>query len=229
MPDSIEPHDDDVLAGELALGVLTGEDRAAALRRLIAEPAFAAAVDAWRLRLAPLMDGIAEAPAPEGAWSAIERAIGHTAQVALGRWRAAALAAGALAAGLAAVLVLRPVPEPAVIVRQAAPMLAQVAGAQGATLVSAQYDAKSGQLRVRTTNLPAGDRVPELWVIAGGAAPRSLGIVAMNGTSDYVPPEDLRRLMADGVTIAVTMEPRSPSPHAAPSGTILGTAKLTAV
>lgn len=229
MPEFQEPVPDDVQAGELALGVLTGDERAAALRRAVAEPAFAAAVDDWRLRLAPLMEGIADVPAPDGAWAGIERAIGNAAQVALGRWRAAALAATALAASLAAVLVLRPDPVPQLIERPTAPMLAQVAGAQGVVLVTAQYDAASGQLRVRTTNMPAGDRVPELWVIAGDAAPRSLGFVAMNGTSDYIPPADMRRMMADGVTIAVTMEPRSTVPHAAPSGAVMGTAKLMAV
>ncbi len=234
MPDPIEPpsedvYDDDVHAGELALGVLTGEDRAAALRRVIAEPDFAARVDAWRLRLAPLMDGIAEVPAPEGTWAGIERAIGTAAQVALGRWRAAAMTATAIAAGLAAVIVLRPDPAPRVIVQQSAPMLAQLAGAEGAMLVTAQYDAMSGRLRVRTANMPTGELVPELWVIAGDAVPRSLGFVPTNGASTFATPEAMRRMMADGVTIAVTMEPRSDTPHAAPTGAVLGKATLTAV
>lgn len=229
MPDRPVPDESDVAAGELALGVLSGEERATALRRVVAEPAFASEVDAWRLRLAPLMDGIAEMPAPEGTWAGIERAIGGGAARAVARWRAAALATAALAAGLGAVMVLRPAPAPQIIVQPTRPMLAQVAGAGGATLVSAHYDAASGQLRVRTTNLPEGTRLPELWVIVGDAAPRSLGLFATNGTSDHVPPADLRRALADGVTIAVTMEPRSATPHAAPSGAILGTAKLTAV
>lgn len=232
MPDPIEPADDGIQAGELALGVLAGEDRAQALRRVVAEPAFAAEVDAWRSRLAPLMDGIAAMPAPAGAWAGVERAIGTAAHVALGRWRAAALAASAVAAGLAGVLVLQPAPEPVMIAAPAAPtapLLAQVAGAKGVILVSAQYDAATGALRVRTSNLPEGDRVPELWIIAGSAAPRSLGIVAANGASSYTPPASLRRIIADGVTIAVTLEPRLEAPHAAPTGAILGTAKLIAV
>lgn len=233
MPDPNEPVEDpykpEVLAGELALGVLSGDERAAALRRVVAEPDFAAEVDAWRLRLAPLMDGIADMPAPTGAWHGIERSIGAAAQVAVGRWRAVALGASALAAGLAGVLVLQPAPAPRVIVQPARPMLAQLDGEGGVTLVSAQYDAMSGRMRVRTTNMPDGELVPELWVIVGDNPPMSMGFVPVNGASVYMPSADVRRAMADGVTIAVTMEPRSAKPHAAPSSAVLGTAKLMAV
>ena len=229
-----EPDDRETQAGELALGVLTGEERAAALRRVVAEPAFAAEVDAWRLRLAPLMEGIAEVPAPEGAWSSIERAIGNAAQVAVGRWRAIALGTSALAAGLAGVLVFQPTPAPRVIVQEARlpptrPMLAQLDTEGGLTLVTAQYDAMSGRMRVRTTTMPNGELVPELWVIVGDQPPMSMGFVPINGASNYMPPEAVRRAMADGVTIAVTMEPKSATPHAAPSSAALGTAKLLAV
>ena len=238
MPDLIEPVEDpskpEIVAGELALGVLSGDERAAALRRVVAEPEFAAEVDAWRLRLAPLMDGIADVPAPDTAWSGIERSIGAAAQVAVGRWRAVALGASALAAGLAGVLVLQPVPAPRVIVQPGkpqptSPMLAQLDGEGGVTLVTAQYDAMTGRMRVRTTNMPNGELVPELWVIVGDKPPMSMGFVPINGASDYMPSEQVRRAMADGVTIAVTMEPRADAPHAAPSTPALGTAKLLAV
>lgn len=232
MPDR---HDDDadLLAAELALGLLSGEDRAAALRRSVAEPDFAAAVEDWRLRLAPLLDGIAPANAPAGSWAGIERLIDQPAgarAATLTRWRIATFASGALAAGLAAVLLLQPPPPaPPPPPPQAVPLLAQVADAGGQPIVTAQYDAATGRLRVRTTHLPSGERVPELWVIVGDAAPRSLGLVRLNGSSDYLAAEDLRRLLADGVTIAVTLEPHSDTPHAAPSGDVLGTTRLTAV
>ena len=40
--------DPDVAAAELALGLLEGDERAAALRRQLAEPAFAREVERWR-------------------------------------------------------------------------------------------------------------------------------------------------------------------------------------
>ena len=44
--------EDEALAAEHALGVLTARERAAAETRMAIDPAFAAEVDAWRLRLA---------------------------------------------------------------------------------------------------------------------------------------------------------------------------------
>ena len=38
---------EDVAAAELALGLLEGEERGAALRRVLAEPGFAAQVEWW--------------------------------------------------------------------------------------------------------------------------------------------------------------------------------------
>ena len=42
------PAEPDVAAAELALGLLDGEERAAALRRMLAEPGFAREVERWR-------------------------------------------------------------------------------------------------------------------------------------------------------------------------------------
>ena len=63
-----------IRAGELALGVLDGEERAAALRRVIADPAFAREVERWRDRLSGLHEEWPEAdPGP----AAERRAASH--------------------------------------------------------------------------------------------------------------------------------------------------------
>ena len=54
-----EMPEDDALAAEHALGVLTARERAAAELRMAREPDFAAKVEAWRERLAPLAEGVA--------------------------------------------------------------------------------------------------------------------------------------------------------------------------
>ena len=61
-PDAPDP---DMTAAELALGLLDGEERAAALRRVLADPAFAREVEEWRQRLAGLFDDYPEVAAPE--------------------------------------------------------------------------------------------------------------------------------------------------------------------
>jgi anti-sigma-K factor RskA len=227
-----EPGSDDVLAGELALGVLRDEERAAGLRRMVAEPTLARSVAVWQERLAPLLLDIPAAVAPEDAWRRLDQALAPMAPVAaVRRWRIASAVATAVAACLALLLVTRPVPVTPPPPPPPAPerLLAQVPGAAGAPIVSAQFDAATGALRVRTSNLPTGARAPELWVIVGDAAPRSLGIVTLNGASDYRPEPALRRALIDGAIIAVTLEPRDAPRHDAPSGEIMGTARLTIV
>ena len=60
-------HDDgaDLTAAEYALGVLDQLGRARAERRMAEDLHFAAEVQAWQARLAPLADEIAPVPAPE--------------------------------------------------------------------------------------------------------------------------------------------------------------------
>ena len=62
----------DALAAELALGVLEGDDRAEAQRLCLADPAFAGAVDEWRMQLGILHETAADEPLPAAVWPAIE-------------------------------------------------------------------------------------------------------------------------------------------------------------
>ena len=67
--------EDELLAAEVALGVLTGAERAAAEARVAREPAFAAMVEHWDERLSPWAREIAEtAPTPQ-VWERIAAAL----------------------------------------------------------------------------------------------------------------------------------------------------------
>ena len=55
----------EAFAAEHALGVLDARERAEAETRMAKEPAFAADVEAWRHRLAPMLDAIEPVPAPQ--------------------------------------------------------------------------------------------------------------------------------------------------------------------
>ena len=96
------------LAAEHALGLLTGADLLAARGRVSTDPAFAAEVDAWDARLAPLLDEIAPVSPGADLWSRIDTALGQTGGevVALRRslrvWRAASAVAAAAASPAAA-------------------------------------------------------------------------------------------------------------------------------
>ena len=92
---------DDTAAAELALGVLDGDERAAALRRMIAEPAFAREVERWRDHFAVLFAGVVETAAPDGVLPRVEARISGRREVAAIRprnlWKPVALAASVAA------------------------------------------------------------------------------------------------------------------------------------
>lgn len=228
MADPRRPDEDDVaLAAELALGLLEGEALAAARRRQLADPAFSAAVERWALDFSPLALGSADAPVSAELWHRIEARLpadDRGTVTALRRWRATAIAASAAAAVLLAILLSRPVPQPVVLPPPPA-VVAQITGTQGA-LFAARYDADQGMLHVRTDSMPASRRAPELWVIPAGGKPVSLGLVAVRGGRDMPLSPAHRALMAEGATLAVTMEDAATAPHAGPSGPPVAAGKI---
>src|SRR5262249_25211787 len=80
------PHDDELIAAEYALGVLSGAERADAARRLAREPAFARLVSAWEERLAPLAAEIDEVSPPPLVWSHIAAALPSQPEPRSGLW-----------------------------------------------------------------------------------------------------------------------------------------------
>ncbi|MGB7674088.1 MAG: anti-sigma factor, partial [Pseudolabrys sp.] len=101
--------DDELLAAELALGVLEGAERATAERRATRDRGFARLVEDWEHRLAPWAAEIAEISPPPQVWERISSALPAQPSRAglwhnLTFWRGASLAAGALAAACLAAL-----------------------------------------------------------------------------------------------------------------------------
>lgn len=71
----MSPEERDMLAAELALGVLEGEALAQALRLKLADKAFAVQVEAWQARLAPLSTGFGRF---QGPISGLRSSVGST-------------------------------------------------------------------------------------------------------------------------------------------------------
>ena len=77
--------------------------------------------------------------------------------------------------------------------------------------------------------LDAGGKVNELWIIASGEAPRSLGFVSNDKAHSIDIPATLRDAVAAGAIFAVTLEPEQGLPHAAPSGPIVAKGEILAI
>lgn len=245
MADPVDMNDRDAMAAELALGLLDGDERAAALRLQLSDTDFAAAVEGWRDRFAPLSAGFASASPPAALWAAIEARLGSDEEIPaiaempsaisrrLGRWRAAAIGSSALAAVLLAAIVLRPAPEPVIqpvpVAADRPVTIAQLAGESGGALLAARYMDEPGELMIRSAGMPTGDLAPELWVIPADGVPRSLGLVAIDGMTRVTVPIELRGMMADGATLAITMEPADGAPHEAPSSAPIAAGTISTI
>lgn len=224
----------DALAAELALGLLEGEARAAALRLVLSDHDFARAVADWRDRLAPLFDLVPEASPSADLWGRIEAALDGTSASAprAGYWKAATAAALAVAAALAGVLVLRPPLAPQVIEREkpvAARLAAPLVPEGTASIVMARYDPAHAMLRVDANTMPDDDRAPELWVITADGTPRSLGMIEKAGTTEMAMSAELKAWLVDGATLAVSLEPAGGSPTGLPTGPVIASGKLVTI
>lgn len=248
MAEPMTPEERALLAGELSLGLLSGAERLAAEQLRAEDPVFAAEVDAWDQRFAGLYAEIKPIAPTQRVWSAVERRLppiaandpGPALTGGAGGWKWATAGFAAIAATLALMLVTQPdpvAPPPVVVAEAPEPLppeplptetlVAQLNDGEGASMLAMRLDPQGGVLRVRATAIPAGAGEPELWVIPEGGAPTSLGLIARDGESEVRLAGDTGRLFADGATLALTLEPADGAPHAAPTGDILSTARIT--
>ena len=191
MSEAPDLSESEALAAEHALGVLDARERAAAEARMATDPAFAADVEAWRERLAPMLESVAAVPPTPELWRRIERLLPANDNGALMNrlkfWRNSAMGGFALAAASLAAVVVQVNQPPITIERQvpvapqgqllAASVVSQDSRVQ--PLFVAAYDPDRQSLIV-TSLLPEGserDKVHELWLIAGQDKPQSLGLV----------------------------------------------------
>lgn len=227
-----------MLAAELVLGLPDADERAALTLRAEREPDFGARVWKWEQRLSPLLAEVTSVEPPRDGWKAVTRRLfaqPDRLQRQLRWWQAGTGAMTAVAAALALILLL-PHDEPPVSVREpqvadqsaVKPELAvaQLSDEGGTPLLAIGIERRSGQVRVRLQDLPREARVPELWIIPKGGAPRSMGLIRADGTLDRALPQDVRQQIGADATLAVSLESPEGAPHAAPAGPIVATGPL---
>ena len=234
----------DMAAAELALGLLEGEERAHALRRMLAEHGFAQEVERWRGHLAQLFDLWPAMEAPPGVLGRVERTIdgAHVASapVPVKRslfWPVAAGLSSIAAAAMLVVIVTRPItvpgpapqPVPPVAAARVPVLVASIDRGKAGAPVTAVYDPNSADLRLTPAALADHDRSAELWVIAGDGVPHSLGLLKTSGASSLKVNRDNRARLAAGAILAVSIEPIGGSPTGLPTGPVVAKGVLSQV
>jgi anti-sigma-K factor RskA len=234
-PLDLTPGDEaDLLAAEFVIGLLDGDDHAAAAARAGRDPSFAAAVAAWESRLTPLADAIASVAPSAAVWTGIARRLPRNRADqkpwwdSLVLWRAATAVAAATAAALA-VVVLTPD-------RSVAPTPEQP-GALQPVLASTRMQTESGRVlfvitldqeRNRVVVTPVDpDGQPghshELWLLPKEGAPVSLGVMPDDASAAMT----VTLSLSADASLAISVEPEGGSPTGLPTGPVVAQGRLT--
>jgi anti-sigma-K factor RskA len=217
------------LAAEYVLGTLKNGARRRFETWLRDDVTLRRAVAEWEDRLSPMAEFAPNVQPSPQVWHSIETSLGLRAAHSrrpfwqklhedLSFWRGLSVASTALATILVAVLVTKQ-PEPVI------PAMSYVATlsddkAQPAMVITG--DAQRRRLTVKVINAQAiaTDKSLELWAVPKDGAPRSLGLVADNGSVTLPLPENATP--ASIPLLAITLEPKGGSPNPnGPTGPIL--------
>ncbi|MEH3048103.1 anti-sigma factor [Sphingomonas adhaesiva] len=216
-------------AAELALGLLDGDERAAALRRVLSDADFAQEVAWWREQFSGLLDDYPPVAPTTDLLPRVDEAAGAAVMPQAPRrwgWFTGGLVSGAVAASLAAaVMIPRPapivVPAPAPAPAPAAPLIAVLvpsnAGAQAP--VAAWLARNDGALRLTAAVPVPRGRSAELWAIGPDKVPHPLGLLSATGRSSQL--TDPMAGLKEGDTLAISIEPQGGSPTGAPTGPVI--------
>jgi anti-sigma-K factor RskA len=239
------PDGDDIGAAEYVLGTMDATARAAFAARIAREPSLAHAIDAWRMRLAPLADDIAPVVPPMHLWHRVRARAGIDVATRspddvkwwdrIAFWRGLSMAG--VAATAACVIALIALPrEPATSL----PTQAHSALPHPVRLVATMDDGKG-----HTTYMAAVDddactivlmpldrkltpgQVPQLWLVSRDGTPHSIGVGSGALLQALTVPDALRPELLQASDVAVSMEPPGGSPTGRPTGFVIGKGQLT--
>ncbi len=213
-----DPQERDALAGEYVLGTQDRASRAAMTAALDHDADLKLRVEQWQERLQPLADAVPPVPPPPGLWPRIEAALPQPVRNTLWRntgfWRVSTGGLTALAAGLAALLLVRnPAPTPGYVAVLTAPQ-----GMEASFLVETRP--RAGLVLTSLTHAaPAAGRAYELWALPPGTAkPVSLGIIPAGGRLAL---DTTRVRPSAGTALLISLEPETGSPTGQPTGPVV--------
>lgn len=230
--DTTPQGNDSLLAAEYVLRLLKPAEERAFETRLLEERPLMAEVAVWTNHFSGMDAEVAEVTPDTHVKKSLQaRLFGEEEKAKpsfferLGLWQAVSFASFGLAAFLAWQTLQ--VPEPAQQPQRGPLYVSEIAAEDQSLRLVAVYDSDAGQLKInRTAGAAAEGRALELWAIAEGNAPVSLGVLPETPEAGVAIPAELRGGVG-ALTLAISDEPPGGSPTGAPTGDVLAVGKVT--
>ncbi|SFR43270.1 Anti-sigma-K factor RskA [Yoonia tamlensis] len=206
-------------AAEYALGLLTPAQARAFEAEMNSDLSLRAELAHWQEHLVTLTDDIAPVAPPKATFDAITSRLFDAPKPRRNWFGWLAGAASAAIVVAAVMIVVIPVPNPT-----SNDLVAGLVGADIGLRVDATFDPDTNTLLFdRVTGAPAEGRVFEIWLIAGEAAPISLGLLPEAKTGQVQLTAELA-VLVDGGIIALSDEPPGGSPTGVATGPVVAVA-----
>ena len=223
---------DEVLAAEYVLGLLSLEKRRLVEKRMTDDADFQRLVERWQIDTASFNDAYGEIAPDAAIFSRIENRLfanspdRSTASLwqSLVFWRSVSLVSSL--AAVVAIALMSGLLLPGG--KRTAPLVANLTAPGNVIDLVASYDASSGRLKITPVAADGGERRPlELWVVPSTGNPKSLGIIDAKVDAEMIISPEIQRTLGEGSVFAVSLEPFGGSPTGLPTGPIVasGTAR----
>jgi anti-sigma-K factor RskA len=225
MTDVHDIPDDDALAAEYVLRLLTGDALAEAEARIAVDDDFAAAVLRWETHFATLADEVASVR-PDASVKQAMMATLFTDPPKPSIWQGARIWQGLLALSLIALIVFG-------VMRISGPgplYTAEIAAADGDFRVIAVVDKTTNEVIMTRTigDAPEG-RILQVWAHGPGAPAQSVGLWPVGETTVRLPMPPTIASVEGVLTLGVSEEPPGGSLTGSPSGRVFGTVDIPGV
>ena len=218
-------NDDDMVAAEYVLGLLTGDDLAEAKRRLAEDAGFIQLVTDWEMRLATLTDEVEPVAPPASVKLAVMKRVTPEAPKQsvwqkLWIWQAVSVASVLLLA----VVMFADLPDQQ---GQVGPLYtAEIVSDAGDFRVVAVVDKTTNEVTLtRTAGAAPAGRILQVWAHGPGEPAESVGLWPNGDTIRLAMPANIASV-DDILTIGVSEEPPGGSPTGLPSGRVFGTVDI---
>lgn len=226
--------EDEALAAEYALGLLSTEEREAFELRLRDDSALRALVAHWDETMLPLASAYEPVKPPADTFDAIERRVfaERTAQQKRGVFSSLWFWRGFSAVAAAAALIMAVTLYAPTIGTQTEgqALIAQLQNEERALSVAAYFEPGSNTLVLtRASGSALSGRDFELWLIAPESAPVSLGTLPSGERIEVALTDPLAAELDLGTSLAISDEPRGGSPTGEPTGDILAVGPVSAL